>query len=304
MTKKWIAINLMLLLGAGLLGWQLKGAIESFKAENNIAKIQPARKKAGPENARPPAQPPQKYNEAQFSAIYNQNLFAQSRKLDEPENANQQPEARELQNPPILVGAMIAGSKKTALIIDTSSQSGLHKTQTMQIGDMYQGFTIADITERDIVLEYGASRKVIPLSDTSKPAQMGKTPILQTRIVSFGAPVGGGQGANAGGIGVFNGGNNRAGAAQVWRGPREPAAGRSHATAGRGSRGQSTGTADRGVCWPGQFVPKPVHQCAEPDNYQYTVWTNCDSTCCPHFAPATGEKVINIVLKRKSRANH
>jgi hypothetical protein len=214
-TKKWIAINLMLLLGAGLLGWQLKGAIESFKAANNIAKIQPARKKAGPENARPPAQPPQKYNEAQFSAIYNQNLFAQSRKLDEPENANQQPEARELQNPPILVGAMIAGSKKTALIIDTSSQSGLHKTQTMQIGDMYQGFTIADITERDIVLEYGASRKVIPLSDTSKPAQMGKTPILQTRIVSFGAPVGGGQGANAGGIGVFNGGNNRAGAAQV-----------------------------------------------------------------------------------------
>jgi hypothetical protein len=213
-TKKWIAINLMLLLGAGLLGWQLKGAIESFKAENNIAKIQPAKKKTGPENVRPPAQPPQKYNEAQFSSIYNQNLFAQSRKLDEPENANQQPETRELQNPPILVGAMIAGSKKTALIIDTSSQSGLHKTQTMRIGDIYQGFTITDITERDIVLEYGASRKVIPLSDTSKPAQMGKTPILQTRIVSFGAPVGGGQGANAGGIGVFNGVNNRAGAGQ------------------------------------------------------------------------------------------
>jgi hypothetical protein len=205
----------MLLLGAGLLGWQLKGAIESFKAENNIAKIQPAKKKTGPENVHPPAQPPQKYNEAQFSSIYNQDLFAQSRKLDVPPDVSQQPETRELQNPPILVGAMITGSKKTALIIDPSSQSGLHRTQTMRVGDMYQGFTITDITERDIVLEYGASRKVIPLSDTSKPAQMGRTPILQTRIVNFGAQAGGGQGANAGGMGVFNGVNNRAGAGQV-----------------------------------------------------------------------------------------
>lgn len=210
----------MLLLAAGLLGWQMKVAIKSFKAENNIAKIQPARKKTGSENVRPPAQPPQKYNEAQFSSIYDQNLFAQSRKLEDQADANQQPETKTLQNPPILVGAMIAGSKKVALVIDTSSQSGIHKTQTMQIGDMYQGFTITDITEQNIVLEYGASREIIPLSDTSKPAQTGKTPVLATRIVSFGPPVNAAPGANAGGIGVFGGGNNRAAAGQ------NPAAGR------------------------------------------------------------------------------
>lgn len=214
MTKKWIAINLMLLLAAGLLGWQLKVAIKSFKVENNIAKIQPARKKTGPENVRPPAQPPQKYNEAQSSSIYDQNLFAQSRKLNDQTDANPQPETKTLQNPPILVGAMIAGSKKTALIIDTSSQSGIHRTQTMRVGDMYQGFTVTDITERNIVLEYGASREIIPLSDTSKPAQIGKTPILATRVVSFGVQSGRGQGANAGGMAAFNGVNSRAGTTQ------------------------------------------------------------------------------------------
>lgn len=220
MTKKWIAINLMLLLGAGLLGWQLKVAIESFKAENNIAKIQPARKKAGSENIRPPAQPPQKYNEAQFSSVYNQDLFAQSRKLEPQADASPQPETKTLTNPPILVGAVIAGSKKTALIIDTSPHSGRGTTQTMQVGDMYQGFTVTDIAERSIVLEYGASREVIPLSDTSKPAQMGKTPILATKVVSFGAQSGRGQG---GGMAAFGGVNNRAGAVQ------NPAAGRGNA---------------------------------------------------------------------------
>jgi hypothetical protein len=218
-TKKWIAINLALLLAAGLLGWQLKVAIESFKAENNIAKIQPAKKKTGSENVRTPAQPPQKYNEAQFSSIYNQDLFAQSRKLEDQAAASPQPETKTLQNPPILVGAVIAGSKKTALIIDPS-QSGIHSTQTMRVGDMYQGFTVTDITGQNIVLEYGASREIIPLSDTSKPAQRGKTPILQTRIVSFGAQAGGGQGANAGGMAAFSGANSRTGAAQ------NPAAGR------------------------------------------------------------------------------
>jgi hypothetical protein len=256
-TKKWIAINLMLLLGAGLLGWQLKVAIESFKAENNIAKIQPARKKTGSENVRPPAQPPQKYNEAQFSSIYNQDLFAQSRKLEDQAAASPQPETKTLQNPPILVGAVIAGSKKTALIIDTSAQAGNHATQTMRIGDMYQGFTVTDITERNIVLEYGASREVIPLSDTSKPAQRGKTPILATKVVSFGAQSGRGQGANAGGMAASSGVNSRAGAAQ------NPAAGRGNPqqvvplqqpAAALGATQPAAASASQGNLLPNQYI--------------------------------------------------
>ena len=146
---------------------------------------------------------------------------------------------------------MIAGPKKTALIIDTSSQSGIHKTQTMRIGDIYQGFTITDITEQNIVLEYGASREIIPLSDTSKPAQVGKTPILQTRVVNFGAQAGGGQGANAGGIGVINGVNNRA-------------AGGQNPAGGRGNQQQVVPMqqpgAARGVNQPAQQTTAPVNQ--------------------------------------------
>jgi hypothetical protein len=203
MTKKWIAINLMLLLCAGLLGWQLQVSIKRFKADNNLAKIQPIRKKSGPESGLPPLQPPRKYGEPEFSAIYAQNLFAESRKLEENVDTSQQPVTRPLPNPPpILVGVIISGSQRMALISDPSAGRGNvgRRTQTMRLGDTYQDYVVTDISDEGMVLEYGPSRQVIPLSDTSKPAQIGKTPILATRIVNFGPAAQGGTSMAATGI--------------------------------------------------------------------------------------------------------
>jgi hypothetical protein len=74
-----------------------------------------------------------------------------------------------------------------------ATAQGSRKAQTVRLGDNYRGFVVTDITESGMVLEYGASREVIPLYDTAKPPQSGKTPILATRVVNFGAgPVGGG----------------------------------------------------------------------------------------------------------------
>jgi hypothetical protein len=137
----------------------------------------------------PPLQPPRKYGEPEFAAIYAQNLFAESRKLEENVDTPQQPPTKPLPNPPpILVGVIIAGSQRLALINDPTASRGnsVRRTQTMRLGDTYQDYAVTDITDNSMVLEYGANRQVIPLSDTSKPAQMGKTPILATRVVNFG----------------------------------------------------------------------------------------------------------------------
>jgi hypothetical protein len=194
MTKKWIAVNLILLLCAGLLGWQLQDSVKRFKAENDLAAIQPTKKKSVAESGLPPMQLPRTYGEPEFAAIYAQNLFAESRKLEENVDTSQQPVTKPLPSPPpILVGIIISGSQRLALINDPNASRGnsVRRTQTMRLGDTYQDYVVTDITDNSMILEYGPNRQVVPLSDTSKPAQAGKTPILQTRVVNFGGAASG-----------------------------------------------------------------------------------------------------------------
>lgn len=204
MTKKWIAINLMLLAGAILLGWQLYVAAKTFNEQNslaNIAKAQP-KKKTTPDAGLPPLQPPRKFSDAEFSIIPAQDLFTESRKREEKAEAPPPPETRTLDVKPILIGVLITSSQRLATVLDPApggapgNVPGQRRTLTMRTGDNYRGFTVTDIDSGGMVLEYGASREVIPLFDSSKPPQSGKTPILATRIVSFG-PGGGTTGVGA-----------------------------------------------------------------------------------------------------------
>lgn len=192
MTKKWIAINLMLLIGAGLLGWQLYVAVKTFNAQNNIsiAKTQ-TRKKVPAEGGLPASQPARKLSDADFTIIPTQDLFSESRKRETKSDVPPPPEIRQLDVKPILVGVLITSTQKLATILDTSPGAapsnvpGQRRTQTMRIGDSFRSFTVTDINPEGMVLEYGASREVIPLFDSAKPPQSGKTPIIATRIVSF-----------------------------------------------------------------------------------------------------------------------
>jgi hypothetical protein len=191
MTKKWIAINLMLLLAAGLLGWQLNVATTAFNEGNGfdaLARNQ-AKKKGAAEAGLPALQPAKKFSESDFAVIPEQDLFAEARKRWSEPEAPPPVENRLLDIKPILVGVIISGSQRLALINDPTGATaqGTRKAQTIRLGDNYRGFVVTDITESGMVLEYGASREVIPLYDTAKPPQSGKTPILTTRVVNFGA---------------------------------------------------------------------------------------------------------------------
>lgn len=190
MTKKWIAINLLLLALAALLGWQLRKSILQFNRENDLSKIQPAaslKQRAARERPSPGMQQAGAYDPAEFSIISEKNLFSDTRSMD-PDSGTVQPvDSLPLAQKPILVGITIMDNQRTASIIDPSSQGRGRRARITRVGDVYQGYTITEISEEQIVLENGNRREIIPLREGSKRAQGGKTAILATRVVPIGA---------------------------------------------------------------------------------------------------------------------
>jgi len=200
MTKKWIALNLLLLAFACWAGWYLRQSILQFNVENDPAKIQPDRdvKQAMAQDKMPlKVIPARNYNLAEYMVIPEKNLFAESRSKEDKVETAAPPEPPPLAQKPILVGVTISDNQPKAQIIDvTVPQQGANanrRAQTKRIGDVYQGYTITEITADRIVLESGTRKEVIPLREGTKRTQQGKTPIQSTRVVAFGSSgVGGG----------------------------------------------------------------------------------------------------------------
>jgi hypothetical protein len=199
MTKKWIAINLLLLLFAGLLGLLLKSSVSRFKQDNSLKKIRPARQAnlkivdLTPQTVKP-------LNVAEFSAIPEKNIFTESRSKEEVQAAPVEAPPPPLQNP-ILVGTLISGKNKIASIIDPASSGaaqGVKRRSDIQdkkIGDVIQGYTVTDITSEHMVLEFGKRQVVIRLHEGIKRADGGKTVTSPTRVIA----IGGAGGASVGG---------------------------------------------------------------------------------------------------------
>jgi hypothetical protein len=189
MTKNWIAVSAFLMLISGLLGWQLYVGAKRFNAEHDLAKIQPVTDvKHISEGGIPPLPPPRRYNAAEFAAIPNQNVFSETRAREEKTEVQQPAPVPELNPKPTLVGITISGNERQALIVDPTIPTANRQMVTKRPGDVYQGYVITDISESQMVLESGTRREVIPLFNGAKhTTQGGKTPILATRVVSFGA---------------------------------------------------------------------------------------------------------------------
>jgi hypothetical protein len=191
MTKKWMAINVLLLMITGLFGWRLYLSILRFDADNDLSKIQPVqdmKQKIVPEKTLPKLPPKKNYIPAEFAIVPEKSIFSESRSRDENTDVVALPESQPLTQKPILVGVNIADDQQTALIIDPTSpsQERNRRAQTKRVGDVYHGYTITSIALDQIVLESGAQKEIIPLHEGSKKTQGGKTPIVATQVVSFG----------------------------------------------------------------------------------------------------------------------
>src|SRR5213594_4252563 len=191
MGKRWIAINLALVILAGLLGWRLSVSVGRFKDENNVAKLQPARdikQQIQLENGLAPHRPRRNPNTDEFGIVPAQNLFAESRSMQKEVEQPAVDVAPKLTIRPVLVGVTISSDRRLASIIEPTpqTQGGQgpgHRAQTKRVGDVIQGYTVVDISESQMVLAYGSQREIIPLYDSTKPkGQGGKTPIVATRV--------------------------------------------------------------------------------------------------------------------------
>lgn len=191
MAKKWVAINLLLLAVAGLLGWQLRASFLRFIAENDLSQIQPARgsrRAALPGKRLAPSAQEKSLPSADFSIIPAKSIFSDLRGKEDPAVAIAPPEPPQLMPKPILVGILMVDNRYRALIIEPSG-SALDRNRrpiTKRVGDVYRGFTITSIASDRIVLENGSRKETIPLHEGTKRTQPGKTPILSTRVVPFG----------------------------------------------------------------------------------------------------------------------
>jgi hypothetical protein len=197
MAKKWIAVNLALLVVAGLLARQLSVRIDRFKSDNDLARLaalRPIASTVQADSGLPARAAPRRYDPAEFGVIAAQNPFSDLRGKPEEDTKAAAPEPP-LQVKPVLVGVTIAGNQRLASIVDPTAPvppGTVRRTQTKRLGEAYQGYTIVDISQTQMVLDNGRRREIIPLFDNTK-ARTGaaKTPILASRVVSFGAGAGG-----------------------------------------------------------------------------------------------------------------
>jgi hypothetical protein len=193
MTKKWVAINFLLLLSVGLLGRHVRDLIVQSKNANKPGLIQPI-VRAPQDKVLPPPAPLKNYAFMEFSIIPEKMVFSETRTNKEEQIAPAPvPETPPLAQKPILVGTSISDNQQRALILDpTAAQDKGRRAQLKRIGDTYQGYTITRITAENIVLESGTRKETIPLHEGSKRAKGGKTAIQPIRVVSLGGGTGGG----------------------------------------------------------------------------------------------------------------
>lgn len=189
MTKKWIGINLLLLVIAAFAAWQLKESVQQQEKNNDLSKIQPAgslSQKMAQEMKLPPAPMAGSYNPLDFAVIPEKNLFSESRTNeasgDSPSVTGTMPDAQK----PILVGVILAENQKVATIREPVRRGSSSEVQMKQIGDTYQGYKVTAIEPDHIVLENGSQREMIYLNDSSQPASRAKTSVVATRVVPIG----------------------------------------------------------------------------------------------------------------------
>jgi hypothetical protein len=128
MKKKWIAINLLLLVTTIMLGRHLRHAVDDYKQKNNVDEIRllrDDRPATAAERSLPPQAQPRIYNPTDFSVVMEKMVFSENRRSDQENAAEaaqlQKPEAPPLAQKPILVGTIISDKEKLAFIADPAS---------------------------------------------------------------------------------------------------------------------------------------------------------------------------------------
>lgn len=194
MGRKFLVINLLILAGVILLSRYLTSEWRSFEAQNNVQRVlDQATKTAGPApnlESTPQPDSPQPYPD--FAVIPEKDLFMAERRPPSPEAAKEEVKAPEFPKPPALNGVLNQDGKTQVLvsIFDTPNAKG--QSRTMSVGDVINGWTIAEIKETSFVLRWNDQEKVIDMFD-SAPQQGPAAPQTMARqaptVITIGSSV-------------------------------------------------------------------------------------------------------------------
>jgi hypothetical protein len=157
MAKKWIALNLLLLVITVLFGRHVYSSIYDFEYKTNqdSAKLMRDDKPAkAPDKVLPTPDPPKTYNFGEFSTIVEKTVFSANRNNLEENTPDAEktlkPEIPPLAQKPILVGTILSDNRRVALIMDpaTAQRGNQGVAQAVRQGDI-QGIAQA-IRQGDI----------------------------------------------------------------------------------------------------------------------------------------------------------
>ena len=144
---RWISV-VLLVLGAGALGYKLRADWKTFRAANDPGTLRP--------RPMPPAQAPAMTPAPDYTVVAQQNPF-------HPERNDAMPPppavaAKTVGPPPLVYGSMLLGKAKFALMATENDP----KPRRIEEGSEFLGYKLAEVKEQSVVLEAdGAKNEVM-----------------------------------------------------------------------------------------------------------------------------------------------
>ena len=195
MAKKWVALNILLLLVAVGLSRELHQKYEQFKSKNYQVTIDPitvenqATGKTSSGASADNLMETSFHMDGDYFIISERTLFSDIRGREEEQAPAAPVNVLPLNPRPVLVGTIMIDSQYTASVIDpasTAARSAQLSPETFRVGDIYRGYRVVSIEAEQMVLENGGRREVIPLNRTARRVQAPRPATTNARVVSIG----------------------------------------------------------------------------------------------------------------------
>ncbi|UCF36647.1 MAG: hypothetical protein JSU96_17815 [Acidobacteriota bacterium] len=179
-ARRILFINVLVLLGILVMAWSLVSNWRGFEAEESLeGMVAQVRGTTSAEGM--PAIPETGAQDTlfhDFFVIADRNLFSPERRpeADEDQEAEAVEEAPEFPKRPEMNGAATLGGQIRAFMTVFESSKAQGSPLTVGMGDMVQGYAVAEITESTVTLKWNDSVEVIDMMDATPPQRAGRAP--------------------------------------------------------------------------------------------------------------------------------
>lgn len=154
MNSRLVILNLLLLAGCVWLARLVKLDMQKFTAEHHSVPDQVSQSSEAEAKGFSPYQPPKPVDTPAYLHVSTKNLFLASRNLTAPETATEAETAPVLNPKPVLIGVAKNGDRTQAVVRRAPSAPNRRSMVTLQAGDMYEGYKVTKISEKQVELTF------------------------------------------------------------------------------------------------------------------------------------------------------